>query len=85
MAYAGFIWECSCGHIEYGEYAPEECAQCNKIDTFIKLPEEFIEEREKDISKNEFDDILAVRKHRLRNKTPKMQKQVKKTTRKKRK
>lgn len=45
MSYAGFRWECECGHTAYGEEAPEECPKCNKIDSFIKLPEEIVDER----------------------------------------
>lgn len=40
MSQAGFMWECSCGHVEYGEMMPEECSACYKIDGFIKIPEE---------------------------------------------
>lgn len=51
MVYVGFMWECECGHIEYGENPPEECPKCYKIDSFTKLPEEIVEEREKLIVK----------------------------------
>lgn len=51
MSIAGFMWECSCGNMAYGETPPEECSKCNKIDSFIKLPEEIVKEREKDIIK----------------------------------
>ena len=40
-------WECACGHIEYGEM-PEECPKCFKIGSFTNLPEELMDEREKD-------------------------------------
>ena len=49
MAHAGFMWECACGHIEYGEEEPEECPKCGKVDNFIKMPEEIVEEREKEM------------------------------------
>ena len=49
MAQAGFVWECICRHIEYGESPPEECARCNRIDSFTQLPEELAEERRKDL------------------------------------
>ena len=49
MTYAGFVWECSCGNIEYSELAPEECTKCNNIESYIKLPEELVVEREKDM------------------------------------
>ncbi len=50
MRKTGFIWECACGHQEYGEEAPEECNKCHQLDNFLKLPEEIIEEREKEKS-----------------------------------
>jgi hypothetical protein len=49
MAYAGFMWECACGHTEYGEEEPEECAECGNINNFIKMPEEIVEEREREM------------------------------------
>ena len=48
MARSGFMWECSCGHVEYSEEAPEECVKCGKLDSFIKMPEEIVEERLKE-------------------------------------
>ncbi len=54
MSIAGFMWECSCGNIVYGETPPEECDKCNKIDNFIKLPEEIIKEREQDLKEEEY-------------------------------
>lgn len=41
----GFAWECECGHIEFGNYPPEECSQCQGIDSFLKVPEDEIEDR----------------------------------------
>ena len=46
--YTGFAWECSCGHLVYSEFEPEECLKCGALDSFIKLPEELLAEREKD-------------------------------------
>jgi len=46
---AGFMWECACSHIEYDEEEPEECLRCGNLDSFIKVPEELVEEREKDL------------------------------------
>lgn len=46
MAKKGQVWECECGNIEYGAYPPEECSQCDALDSFIKVPEDEIEERE---------------------------------------
>ena len=48
MGFTGFMWECECKHIEYGENPPEECPKCHKIDSFIKLPEEIVKERLKE-------------------------------------
>ncbi len=48
MGYAGFMWECECGHIEYKNTAPNECPKCGKIKSFVKVPEEIADEREKD-------------------------------------
>lgn len=48
MSYAGFMWECECGNIEYGETPPEECKKCHRLNSFIKLPEEIVDERLKD-------------------------------------
>ena len=49
MTRAGFAWECACGTIEYMEEEPEECLKCGGLDSFIKMPEEILEEREKDL------------------------------------
>jgi hypothetical protein len=46
MVHKGFVWECECGNIEYGEYPPQECSECEAIDSFIKVPEDLVEERE---------------------------------------
>ena len=49
MVQAGFMWECSCGHTEYCEEEPEECLKCGNISAFMKMPEEIVEEREKEL------------------------------------
>jgi hypothetical protein len=49
MAKTGFMFECSCGETVYGEEAPEECGKCGAIGEFVQLPEEIVEEREKDL------------------------------------
>ncbi|MBS3072713.1 hypothetical protein J4477_02680 [Candidatus Pacearchaeota archaeon] len=49
MTRAGLMWECECGKTEYGEKSPEECKKCGRIDSFVQLPEEIAEEREKDM------------------------------------
>ncbi|MEA3329776.1 MAG: hypothetical protein U9Q06_03450 [Nanoarchaeota archaeon] len=49
MAKTGFMFECSCGEVVYGEEAPEECPKCDSVGEFVKLPEEIVEEREKDM------------------------------------
>lgn len=43
MAGKGLVWKCECGGIEYGTYPPEECPQCQGLDSFIKVPEDEIE------------------------------------------
>ena len=45
MVESGFVWQCECGHIEYGEYPPEECHGCSALDSFLKVPEDEIQER----------------------------------------
>lgn len=53
-----FAWECECGNIEYGPYPPEECSVCAAIDSFLKVPEEELEEREAEnvLSKRRYED-----------------------------
>ena len=41
----GFAWECGCGNIEYSEEIPEECEKCLEIGSFIKIPEDLLEEK----------------------------------------
>jgi len=43
---SGFMWECECGKIEYGEQPPTECKECNTLGKFTRVPEEEIEEKE---------------------------------------
>lgn len=43
---SGFMWECECGHIAYGAYPPRECEECDAIESFSKVPEDQVEERE---------------------------------------
>jgi len=52
------VWECSCGHVEYGDLPPVECLKCFAIESFVQLPEELIEEREKDNSVEKIEDQL---------------------------
>ena len=49
MSYIGFLWECKCGHHEYGEGAPDQCLKCGDIECFEKVPEDLVEDREKDM------------------------------------
>ena len=46
MKQQGFMWECECGNVNYGEYPPRECPKCQAIDVFTKVPEELREEKE---------------------------------------
>lgn len=50
--YTGFMWQCSCGHVEYGDENPEECNRCGQMDSFVKLPEEIVEERERELKED---------------------------------
>ena len=50
---AGFMWECPCGQIERAEESPDECTDCGKLDEFMKVPEELVEQREKDLLEKE--------------------------------
>jgi len=45
MQNLGLMWECECGNIDYGEYPPTECNKCEAMDSFMKVPEEQMEER----------------------------------------
>lgn len=49
MTPAGFMWECSCGFTDYSEEEIDECSQCGKVNSFIKMPEEIVEEREREM------------------------------------
>ncbi len=57
MASSELIWECSCGAVEYGEESPEECLKCSNLNSFTQLPEELVEEREKDLSQEILSEI----------------------------
>lgn len=50
---AGFMWECICGNIVYSDKTPFECQKCRKIDHFTQVPQELVEEREKDLLEEE--------------------------------
>ena len=64
MSIAGFMWECKCGYVDCGEEEPEECPDCMGLDSFTKLPEELIDEREKDMSEDL--DLMSLRKNKLK-------------------
>ena len=51
----GIMWECECGHVESGGEAPSECSECLKLDSFMKLPEEIVKDRDGSIEEG-FDD-----------------------------
>ena len=42
----GSVWECECGNIEYGLYPPKECAECESLNSYMKVPDEEVEEAE---------------------------------------
>ena len=46
MAYAGYVWECECGHTELGENPPKECEKRYRVNSFTQLPEEIVDEKE---------------------------------------
>jgi len=52
MSRAELMWECSCGHTEYSSIEPEECLKCGNISNFMQMPEEIVNEREKEISED---------------------------------
>ncbi|MBS3088296.1 hypothetical protein J4402_00795 [Candidatus Pacearchaeota archaeon] len=41
-----FVWQCKCGNIEYGEFPPEDCPKCLRLNKFKKIPEDQIEDAE---------------------------------------
>jgi len=41
-----FMWECSCGYLEYGEGPPADCPKCFRVGKFEQVPEDEREERE---------------------------------------
>jgi len=51
-------WECSCGHIVYGIESPDQCPSCNKVDSFVQLPEELRTERERSFLDDSFQEEL---------------------------
>lgn len=51
-------WECSCGHIVYGDESPDQCPSCNKVDSFVQLPEELRTEREHSFLEDSFQEEL---------------------------
>ncbi|MEK6933352.1 MAG: hypothetical protein AABW75_00575 [Nanoarchaeota archaeon] len=64
--YTGFMWQCSCGHSEYNEECPEECSNCSRIDTFVKLPEEIVEEREKELNESDLSISLKPKNKKIK-------------------
>jgi predicted metal-binding protein len=40
------VWKCKCGHIEYGKFPPEDCPKCLRVNKFLKVPEDMVEELE---------------------------------------
>jgi|GEM_PF-3030200 len=40
------MWECSdCGKIEYGKHPPQECEECWKMNSFIQVEEDELEQK----------------------------------------
>tara|TARA_Y100000310_G_C20696369_1_gene826016 strand:- start:2815 stop:3021 length:207 start_codon:yes stop_codon:yes gene_type:complete len=48
MPHSGFLWECDCGHAEYGENPPEACKKCSAVSSFEKVPEELVAQKEEE-------------------------------------
>lgn len=46
MAKDAFMWECECGYTDFGQYPPEECPDCQGLDSFLKVPDDQVEERQ---------------------------------------
>ncbi len=42
---SGIMWECKCGHLEYGEEPPEDCPKCLRINNFTQVPEDLMEQK----------------------------------------
>jgi len=40
------VWQCKCGNIDYGEFPPEDCSKCLRVNKFKKIPEDQIEDAE---------------------------------------
>lgn len=55
-------WECSCGHIVYEDESPDQCPSCNKVDSFVQLPEELRTERENSFLNDSFQEELLEEK-----------------------
>ena len=36
------VWQCKCGNIDYGEFPPEDCSKCLRVNKFKKIPEDQI-------------------------------------------
>lgn len=41
------VWECACGYLDYSKESPDACPQCRQLESFIQLPPELAEERER--------------------------------------
>ena len=43
---ADTVWRCVCGNIEHGEFPPEDCPKCLRVNKFKPVPEDLVEEME---------------------------------------
>ena len=41
-----FMWECKCGHVESGKEMPDECLKCAGIESFTRVPQGLVRERQ---------------------------------------
>jgi len=57
MTKGSYSWECECGFRHGGNEAPEECPECQRIDSFIKVPNELLidEEIDEELNDEELD------------------------------
>ena len=45
MEINNLMWECNCGHIEYGQAPPEECEKCWEANNFAQVPEDKVKDK----------------------------------------
>lgn len=43
------MWECDCGHVEFGSYPPEECPKCWNMNSFLQKTEDDLDDSSNDL------------------------------------